>query len=261
MTTCGKRCTVVRVGSLDSLVADHLSVNLNVVGGGTLGNVLDQLSTGDNRSHSILNHVLSEGEGEGVVGDDVGVNGIVGGSTLRGTSGVGGTSGDRGLSGSLLVCVEESHKVLTGLNRAVLGNVDDTVVVGLLGVLINETTREDVGHVLVVEGSNLLPETWGRLVTSELGEEDGEGVVGVVLNELVVSGSEESVVSTPLVGVDSEKVNVSNGSTLEVLGEGDTEVQVIGVGVSDGNDTGDLLSDVRLHVTDNSLEVVGGGLG
>jgi len=60
-----------------------------------------------------------------------------------------------------------------------------------------------------------------------------------------------------LVGVDSEEINVTNGTARKVLCKRNTELDVIGVRVSNWDDTVNVVGDVSLHVTDNGLEVTG----
>ena len=93
-----------------------------------------------------------------------------------------------------------------------------------------------------------------------LREENWERIVAVVLNQHIVSRSRKGVLSTPLVRVDGEEINVSDGTAREIFGKGDTEFNVIGVGVSNGNDAVNVVGDISLHVTDESLEVAGNNL-
>lgn len=69
-------------------------------------------------------------------------------------------------------------------------DLDDTEIVGLHGVLVHETTRVDVGHVLVHEGLDLAKVA--RVVDAAvLGEEDGKAIAGEVLHLLVPAGGDE----------------------------------------------------------------------
>lgn len=133
--------------------------------------------------------------------------------------------------------------------------LDNSVIGLLLGELVHQSTREDTSHLVRVEGINLLPQSWANLVAAKLREEDWESVVGVGLDKGVVSGSLEGVLSAPLVRVDTEEVDVSLITALHVVGEGDTELNVIGVGVTDWDVAWKVLLHVGSHVTVDGLDV------
>ena len=192
------------VGSLDGhlnfLAGDGLSVYDDAVIGGALGDG-DEF-TALNVGNSVLDHILAESPGESHVGGDVLEDGVVLGRALGWALGDGGILGDRDLFGRLGVRILERDKVVARLDLAVRGDVDDSVVVGLLGVFVDETSSEHASHLVGVQGVDLLPLAWGGLVAAELGEEHGERVAAVILDELVVSGALEGVVATPLVAIE-----------------------------------------------------------
>lgn len=76
-------------------------------------------------------------------------------------------------------------------------NLDDTILVGLLGVLVHETTGVDAGHVGVHEGLELSKVT-DVVVAAVLGQKDGKTIAGEVLDLLVPAGLDE-VASAPRV--------------------------------------------------------------
>jgi hypothetical protein len=147
-----------------------------------------------------------------------------------------------------------------GLSVTTAADLDETKVVGFLGIFIGETTRENTSHLVREHGADLLEQTWGRLVAAIFSEEDGKRVVLVCIDKLVVSCTLEGLFTTPLVGVDTEEVNVSNVTTLEVRSQRGTETEVISVGITNRDVTGNVVGQVSFHVTDNSLNIVGGGL-
>lgn len=138
-------------------------------------------------------------------------------------------------------------------------DLDQTVVVVLLGVLIHQTTGEGLGHLLAVQGLHLSEETGVNLVAAVLGEEDGNGSVGEVLGQDVVAAGLVGSVTAPRVGVEAEEVNARVSGVLQVtfevvsgVGQDGTD---IGSRVTDGDGAVGILRDVVLHVTNDRANV------
>lgn len=147
---------------------------------------------------------------------------------------------------------------------AFLGKVHETVVVGLLGVLVDDTAREAL-HLRAVNGANLGEDTGGGGVAAELGEEDGN-VAGLEdVDELVVAGLLEAAGAAPGVAVKSEHVTL--GHIISITGERALEVVVrvcqdvadVGSRIADGDGPGYVLLDVILDVAGDSAHVRGDG--
>ena len=256
MTTSGQGLTVGLENLLDLLIGDGRAVDGDLVLGSSGLKRGEELSTGS--LYTVLDELSTKGVGERVVGGDVLKDRVVfvGAGTRALVQLLAG--GDLGVF-DLAVGGLEAGEVLKSLD--VLGGIklDETVVVGLLGELVDQTTREDFGHLLGVDGGDLLPETRGRGVATVFGEVDGVGEGSVVVDEGLVTGALEGVVTAPLVRVDTEEIGISDVTAFEVGGEGRAEIKIIGIGVTDGDDTRDVVGDVCLHVANDGLDVVGGG--
>ena len=228
--------------------------------GGRLGaGVLGTLTAETFTLTGTVGQVLLGGDGDG--GERVGGNVPVGlgldGTAGSSTGGVvvtvaGGVVGL--LEGSL-----ESIVVLVG-GDVVAVNLDETVLVATLRVLVGETTGVDTSHLLGVESADLLPLT-GVGVATVLGEEERETVSSEVLDLLVPAGGGEGGGVTPGVVVESEEVGaLVVSSTVHVL----SHLETVGVDISGGVTDGDLTELVTAqegtHVTGDGLDV-GGGLG
>ena len=148
-------------------------------------------------------------------------------------------------------------EVGVGLDIAARVDLDETVAIGLDGVLVSKTTRVDAGHVGRVESSNLAPVT-AVGDAAVLGEKDGLAVVLVELDLLVPARLGEGRGVAPGVVVEGEEVRAlvvraaveEEGLLLDVLGD-------IGGGITDRDLTGRPVANVALHVTGNSLDVSG----
>ena len=156
---------------------------------------------------------------------------------------------------SLLVGGLEAAEVIVGSDLAVAADLDNSVTVGLDGVLVSETSRVDTGHVGRVEGSNLTPLA-GVGDASKLGEEEGLAVVFVRLDLLVPAGSSEGRGVTPGVVVEGEEVGaLILGTAVEVESLGLDVLGNVGSRVSNGNLASLAVRDVLLHVTGDGLDV------
>jgi len=145
-------------------------------------------------------------------------------------------------------------------DTAVLVLLNQTVLVVLLGPLVDETTGESLSHLLAVESLNLGEDTGLDLVAAILGEENRHGRVGEVVRQDVVATRLVRSLATPGVGVQTEEVSLGASRVLHVALEVaigvHQNVTNIGGGVSDGNGTVGVLSDIVLHITNDSLGYV-----
>ncbi|KAI6770993.1 hypothetical protein HG531_009848 [Fusarium graminearum] len=141
----------------------------------------------------------------------------------------------------------------------VLANLDQTVVVGLLVVHVDDTTAEDIGHdLLLVESSGLVKDTAGStigLVAAVLGEEDGDGVVLEELGLVGVTRVLHAALATPRVDVVTPVVDARIVfATVEVVGNILTNVDIIVGGITDTEPALKLALKVLLGVTDGGLD-------
>lgn len=137
-----------------------------------------------------------------------------------------------------------------------------TIVVGLLEVHVDDTTRPDLGHVVTVDGIDLGEGARGDGVAAVLGEEGRDRVVGELGSACCVAGLFVGRVTAPRVDVVAPEVDgvVLVGTAVEVIGELDTDGRNISAGVANTNfsEAGGL--DVCLGIADGGLDV-GTGLG
>lgn len=215
-------------------------------------------------------HALAEalvgGRGESAAGD------LPVGSDIRALSGlVGGRVGIKfdglGLGGEDVGL--ELVVVLHGLG-GVAGNIDETIVVVLLEVHVDDTAREDVSHIIRVKGGGLLEDTAFSTVgdvATVLGEEDGDGVVLEEVDLVLVAGALDGVFTAPLVDVVAPEVDgLALVAAVEIVRHLGTDLSVVVGGIANTHPTVDVARDVVLGVTDSSLDVgrsvgVGGVVG
>jgi len=234
-----------------SIVVVDLVGSLGVELGG-----VEELALGEGAGvDTLLDEIGTEGSWEGRVGGDTWVVSWL--STSLGAGGLLNVGWDLWISllessGQGVEFGEDASITLSGLAR----ELDESVVGLLLGELVDQSTREDTSHLVREESINFLPQSWADLVAAEFREEDWKGVVGVGVNELIVSGSLEGVITAPLVGVDTEEVDVSLLTALHEVGERNTELLVIGVGVTDWDLTLEVGLAVSSHVTVDGLDVL-----
>mgnify|MGYP005989074053 FL=1 len=187
---------------------------------------------------------------------------LVGGRALGG--------GGRRLVGVLLdtLGVSLENLLLEGaevlhLLSGVAGNLDQTVVVGFLEVHVDDTTAEDIGHLLVVVQSigllkNTALSTVGQ-VAAVLGKEDGHVVVLEELDLVRVTRSLHGVLAAPRVDVVAPEINgILRVTAVEVVGNFLANILVIVGGITNTHPATALALDVLLAVTDGSLDVGGG---
>ena len=223
---------------------------------------------------------LAAGLGRDAVGDDLG---RIGGQHGEGEVGVEALGGDqlgaahgrlRGVArGGLLVLdrgeVElgilllEREKIGQQGRRAVSLNLDEAVLVLLLAVLINKATREDIPHLIAVNGANLLEDAGLDVVAAELGEEDGNRGALEAVDQVVVAGLMESALSAPAVAVEGEEVGPAQivllalDGALEVVEGVEQAVTDIGGRVADRDGARSVVLDVVLDVASDGAHIRG----
>lgn len=253
------------VGTVDtgSGVAEDAGASSGVVaadGAKELTVVLGVEALGGNAGEGVVHalaEVLIRSRGKSIASNlpvrgDVGaLGGLVGGLVLVNVNGLGLGTEDGGLE--LVVVLER----LGGL----AGHIDETIVVFLLEVHVDDTTREDVGHRVRVKSGGLLEDTGfstAGIVATVLGEEDGDRVVLEEVDLLLVSRSLDGVLAAPLVDVVTPVVDgLILVTAVEVVGDLGTNLGVVVGGIANTNPALDVLLDVVLGVTDSSLDVSG----
>ena len=186
----------------------------------------------------------------GGLGGPVGILSRAGGSSLG--SGVRVRVDTRGVdSGDLAGVVGE---VLALADRVTI-NGNETVVVGLLEVHVDNTTRPDRGHLVAVKGLDIGELAGCDLVAAVFGEEDGDVVVLEVLGLDVVAGLGVGRVTAPRVDVVAPEVDGIRAVTaVEVGGHLVADLTIIVGSVTNTDGAVVLVLDVCLHVTDSSLD-------
>lgn len=197
------------------------------------------------------------GNGRQRVARDIPVGGVLGWARVGATSAVVVTA-----AGGVVGLGEGSLEgvVIGQLLDAVAADLDQAVVAGLLGVLVDQTTRVDAGHLGRVESTDLL-ELTGVGVAAVLGEEERDTVAGEVLHLLVPAGDLERRGITPGVVVEGEEVTaLVICTTVHVLGHLEAVGIDVGSRVPNRNVTQVASTQVRANVTSDSLDV-GSSLG
>ena len=108
---------------------------------------------------------------EGLVGDERGA------ALLRLDAGLARVAGGDAVHVELAELVLEVGVVDEHSDGVAVVGADQTILVVLLGPLIDKTTGESLGHLLAVESLDLGKDTGLDLVAAVLGEEDGDGGV------------------------------------------------------------------------------------
>lgn len=141
-------------------------------------------------------------------------------------------------------------------NIAIGFNGNETVIVNLFKVHVNNATGPNVGHVGAVEGRNIIKLTGLDNVATVFRKEDGDSVVCKFLSAgLVTRGDKVNGGTTPFVNVETVKVgNLIRRTTVEVVGQVVASSSVIVGGVTDRDVTVALGGDVGLHVTNGGLD-------
>jgi hypothetical protein len=139
---------------------------------------------------------------------------------------------------------------------------DQAVVVGLLDPLVDDGAGPGVLHLRAEDGGLVVEIPRFGLVTTRLGEEDGDRVAGGVLLQLGVTRRAVGGGAAPFVGVEREEVQVFGavGRASEVVLQHGTQTGDISRGISDGDLTVALGVSVRFNVARRGLDV-GSSLG
>lgn len=239
------------VGGVDLVLDGPVRDGDDLAGGLRADAVVDQILTtrGDGRQGEVVVEALLRDERRVTLG-----------SLGRGR---GSLSSLEGLEVDLLVLSGQVVVVDEKLDRLVVVDLDDTIVVVLLAVLVDETAGEDGVHVRAVDRLNLGEDARGNLVAAKLREEDGHRRILQVGNELVVGGRLEAGFTAPGVGVEAEEVGLAGVVGVTVLGAGQVVEGVdenganVSSGVADGNLAVGVLGDVVLQVTGDGAQVRG----
>jgi len=196
--------------------------------------------------------------GQGVT-INVPVRGILGG-TAAGTTGAVVLTVASGVVGLLEGGLQGI--VVGQVRHGIAADLDQAIVAGLLGVLVDEATRVDTGHLGGVQSADLLKLT-GVGVAAVLGKEERDTVAGEVLDLLIPAGDLERGGVTPGVVVEGEEVTALVVATaVHVLGHLQTVGIDIGSGVTDRDLAQLVAREERTDVTSDSLDVgssLGGG--
>lgn len=136
------------------------------------------------------------------------------------------------------------------------GGAGHTVVVGILEVLVDNTTGKPVVHLRAVHDGDVAEGTRLDGDTTVLGEEVRDGVVAQILGHDVVAGLGVGGVTAPLVDIVTEEVDgFVRVTAVEVVDEVGTDLGDISSGVTDTDGAVVLGLDVGLHVTHGGLDV------
>lgn len=177
---------------------------------------------------------------------------------LRGVGAVAGTRGSRRDLDHRQFVLEKSVVGLGG-DAAVGVNDNKTILVGLLGVLVDKATRKHAAHLGGVDALDFSKRTGHDFVTAKLGQEHGAGVPGVRLHLLVVARETERRATAPGVVVHAKHVQtLVIGATVKVLSLLQTVGRDVSGRVTNRDETTGLGLDVGLHVTDDGLDVGSG---
>lgn len=138
---------------------------------------------------------------------------------------------------------------------------DQTVVVGLLDPLIDNGAGPGVSHLMTKDGRLVLKRAGAMSVAAGFGEENGDRIVRGILLEHVVTRLDVARGSTPLVGVQTEKVQTITRilATSQVFLEHGTEFGDIRGRVSDGDRTIPLVVAISLDITGRGQDVRSSG--
>lgn len=199
MTTCRDRSLGNIFDSLNSLVRDGLALRVVDIVSGSHGDTGEREEFALDKGllgHTTVDVLLAKSEREG----QVAVNVLEAARDRAVDRAVRVSGGRRDLGLRRSVGEGGNERVILAHDVCgVIIELDETILVVLFGEFVDETTSEDTSHVLRVKGTDLLPDTGTNLVATILGEEDRERVGFVVLNEFVVAGSLEGVITTPLI--------------------------------------------------------------
>lgn len=141
------------------------------------------------------------------------------------------------------------------LHRGPVAN--QTVVIGLLDPLIDNGAGPGVSHLMTKDGRLVLKRAGTMSVAASFGEENGDRIVRGILLEHIVTRLDVARGTTPLVGVQSEKVQTITRilATSQVFLEHGTEFGDIRGRVSDGDRTVPLVVAISLDITGRGQDI------
>ena len=177
---------------------------------------------------------------------------------------------DRAVKSGSLVTVSPSTETrpipheTSILERGIVSKL--TVVICLLEIHVDDSSRPDGSHILAVDGLDLSEKAGLDSVATILGEESRDRVVCKFGCSLVIARFCVRRIAAPRIDIVSPEVNGISlvGTAIEVVCKVDTDCSIIVSGVSNTNASVVLGLDVCLHVTHSrlhesrSLGVVGG---
>ena len=159
----------------------------------------------------------------------------------------------------LLVLLGKVLEILLLGGLTTVADLDETVVILFLVVHVDDTTAENLGHLVIVKSGSLLELATGgtvRQVATVLSEEDWDRVLLEELDLLIVTRLLHAALTTPGVDVVAPEVDSSLLlTTVEVVGNLLTDVLVVVGGVANTEPAVALALDVLLGVTDGCLDV------
>ena len=245
--TVGTRSTVSIDTVTRDFVADVVKQSLVVSRGDIAGN-----NAGKGVKHTLANTLVRSGR-------------QVAGSLPVSKSGSGASTGNGvGRGPRVGVNPAGAHRLKTARQvgevgkggDGIVGDGNETVVVVLLKVHVDDTTGPDISHVAGVEGRNVGKSTRLGNVATVFGEEDRDGKVSKFLSTgFVTRGFKVDGGTTPFIHVNSVKVSGFRGVTAgEVVSKVSTGVGVIISRVTDGDGTVVLVSNVSLCITNSGLD-------
>lgn len=220
-------CSALGMGRGAAAAASSGRARSGLSGGSRLGTAVLAARAGETRAFaSTLSHVLLGrlGNGRQSIAVNVPVGRVLGGARV-GTAGlvvVAVAGGVGGLLESGLQSIE-----IRELLDVVAANLHQTVVAGLLGVLVHETTRVDSSHVGGVEGGDFLEFTLVG-VAAVFGQEERKTVASEVLDLLIPARDGERGGIAPGVVVESEKITaLVIGTAVHIL----SHLKTVGVDI------------------------------
>lgn len=218
----------------------------------------------------VLDHAGQAGDHAGA---ELGVGDRRQGAGLGEPAVVDGGAGLRGVGGGVAGAVDAGGGGLLHLGREVgevwqwgdggAGDGDEAVVVGCVEVLVDDAAAPDVVHLRAEEHRHVGELAGFDRVAAVFREEDGDGVVLVLLGAGLVAGGLEGLVAAPFIDVVAEEVDrVGLVAAVEVVGQREPDIRLVGGRVPDRQRLPvSLILDIGLHVSRGGLdERSGGGL-
>lgn len=149
---------------------------------------------------------------------------------------------------------ETRPKVLSACASKKLTSSYLTIVVCLLEVHIDDSTRPDFSHLVAVNCPNLSEFTGLDSVATILGKECRDGVVGEFESSLIISGLSVGRITTPRVDVVAPEIDGRVSiTTVEIMSQINSDVGIIVGSITNTDGAVALSLNVSLHVTDGSF--------